>query len=328
MILITGATGLVGSHLALQLLETEQAVHCTFKNQKNIENAKQVFDYYNKSSLFDKIIWIEADILDIPSLEIAFQNITTVYHCAALISFDPKDEKNLRKTNIEGTANIVNLCLAKSVERLCFISSISALGNKLPHEKFISEESEWNPQKFHSDYAISKYGAEMEVFRAQNEGLSTVILNPGVILAPSFWQSGSGEIVSRIKKGLKFYTTGTTGFVSISDLISIAIQITKSQIEAEKFIIVSENISYKDLIFSISKKLNLKPPSIKASKILTTIAYKLDWISSNIFGQKRKISKQMSKSLHTNDLYDNSKIKKNLSFEFESINCTIEKYIK
>lgn len=326
MILITGTTGLVGSHLALQLLETEQIVNCIFKNSANIQKTKQVFDYYNKSFLFEKINWIEADILNIPSLEIAFQNITTVYHCAALISFDPKDEKQIRKTNIEGTANIVNFCLEKTVNRLCFISSIAALGNKLSHEKYISETTEWNNQNTHSDYAISKYGAEMEIFRGQNEGLSTIILNPGVILAPSFWKLGSSKIVLNIKKGLNFYTKGTTGFVSISDVTELAIKLTNSKIEAEKFIIVSENLSYKDLIYRISNQLNLTPPTIYASKTLTTIAYKLDWIASNIFGQNRKLSKQMAKSLHTKDFYDNSKIKAALDFEFESINSLIERY--
>jgi dihydroflavonol-4-reductase len=328
MILITGATGLVGSHLALHLTENESVITAIYRNENSIAKTKQVFEYYDKAQLFDKIIWIKADILDIPSLENAFQNITTVYHCAAFISFDPKDELLLRKTNIEGTANVVNFCLEKNVKRFCYVSSIAALGNKLPHEKTYTENTEWNPEKPHSDYALSKHGAEMEVFRAQHEGLSTIIVNPGVVLGPDFWETGSGEIFRKVKKGLRFYTKGSTGFVCVNDLIDCMIRLTNTQIFGERFIIVAENCSYKRLVFDIAFAFGVKKPRFCVLKTLTTVFYKMDWIAANIFGQKRKLSKFMAKSLHRKDIYENEKIKSTLNFEFKKIKDVINNLTK
>jgi dihydroflavonol-4-reductase len=323
MVLITGATGLVGSHLALHLTENEAAITAIYRKESHIQKTKQVFDYYKKPELFEKISWIKADILDIPSLEIAFQDITTVYHCAALISFDPKDELRLRKTNIEGTANVVNFCLAKNVKRFCYVSSIAALGNKLPLEKTYTETTEWNLEKAHSDYAISKYGAEMEVFRAQQEGLSTIIVNPGVVLGPDLWETGSGEIFRKVKNGLLFYTKGKTGFVSVMDLTKCMVQLTNTAISGVRFIIISENLSYKNLLFDIATAFGVKKPRFYVPKTLTTLAYKIDWIAANLFGQKRKLSKFMAKSLHSRDLYENKKIKATLNFEFQKIKDVI-----
>ena len=200
MVLVTGATGLVGSHLALHLLENNESVRAIYRNKDTISKTKSVFSLYKREKLFDKIEWVCADITDVPSLEIAFQGIQYVYHCAALISFDPKDEKQLRKVNIEGTANIVNLCLEYRVKKLCHISSIAALGDLKINEIIVNETTEWNPEVYHNDYAISKYGGEIEVFRGQQEGLKVVIINPGIILGPCFWEVGSGEIFTKIRK--------------------------------------------------------------------------------------------------------------------------------
>jgi dihydroflavonol-4-reductase len=328
MVLITGASGLVGSHLAIHLLEKGENVRAIFRENNSKEKTKSIFDLYHKSHLFSKINWIQGDILDIPSLELAFENSDYVYHCAAMISFDPKEEEKLRKTNIEGTANIVNFCLSKNVKKLCYVSSIAALGDLLPHETIITEETEWNPEKSHSDYAISKYGAEIEVFRAQQEGLKVVIVNPGVILGAGFFDSGSGEIFTKVKKGLKFYTNGTTGFVAVTDVVKIMFQLMKSEVESERFIVISENVTYKNLLNIIATGFGVKKPYIQVTKLITTIAYKLDWIASNIFLQKRQLSKDMAQSLHSLDFYSNEKIKKALNFEFEKIPTTIKKVIK
>jgi nucleoside-diphosphate-sugar epimerase len=147
MVLVTGGTGLVGAHLLLHLIENGETVRAIYRNSSSVEKTKSLFSLYKKESLFENIQWIQADITDTPSLEIAFEDIDYVYHCAALISFDPKDEELIRKINIEGTANIVNFCIAKNIKKLCFVSSIAALGDIAPHEKIITEATEWNPEK-------------------------------------------------------------------------------------------------------------------------------------------------------------------------------------
>lgn len=328
MILVTGATGLVGSHLLLHLLENEKNVCAIYRNKNQINKTKNLFDLYQKSDLFSKINWIKADITDVPSLEIAFRDVTFVYHCAAYISFDPKKEDQLRKNNIEGTANIVNFCLAKKIQKLCYVSSIAALGDILDHEKITTETTEWNPEKPNSDYAISKFGAEMEIWRAQQEGLQVVIVNPGVILGAGFMENGSGQIFSKVKNGLKYYTLGSTGFVSVWDLVKIMKLLMQFEVTGERFSVISENVTYKDLVFNIAEAYQVKPPKIYASEFMTNIASKLDWISSTVFGTERKLSLYLSRSLHHKEVISNKKISDLLHFEFEPLQLTIQKIVK
>lgn len=325
MVLITGATGLVGSHLLLYLLENGEEVRALYRNPKNIQNTKAFFEWKNQSSLFESIQWTEADITDIPSLEIAFDNIDYVYHCAAFISFDPEDEEQMRKINIEGTANIVNFCLANKVKKLCHVSSIAALGDLQEHETIITEETEWNPEKPRSDYAISKFGAEMEVWRGQQEGLSVVIVNPGIILGPGFWKSGSSEIFQRIKKGLKYYTEGATGFVTVEDVARAMYGLMKSAIQKERFILVTESLTYHKLSDLIAVSLGKEKPSVYLKPWVTGIAWRVDWLIATLFFRKRQLSKATAIALHTQSQFDNSKIKNALNFEFEDIGNYISK---
>lgn len=325
MILVTGGTGLVGAHLLLHLLENGENVRAIYRNQKRIEKTKSVFDFYNKTDLFEKINWLEADILDVPSLENAFIGITQVYHSAALISFDPKDEEKLRKTNIEGTANMVNFSIAKGIEKFCFVSSIAALGDIAPHETYITEETDWNPEKPHSDYAISKYGAEMEVWRGLQEGLNVIIVNPGVILGPpqmmTIFDEGSSEIYRKVSNGLSFYTLGSTGFVAIDDVVKITFELMKSHIKNERFTIIADNIIFRDLLNTIADTLKVKRPHIHAKPLFMNLLWIADFM---LFFKKRSITKATAKASYSNNLYSNEKIKTALGTVFTDIH----QYIK
>lgn len=209
MILVTGGTGLVGSHLLYALLQKGQQVRAIHRKGSDLNNVKKIFGYYSEdaASLFNSIEWMEANITNIPQLEDAFKGVTQVYHAAAYVDFKPKNYYKLKKANIEGTANIVNLCLTFKVEKLCYVSSIATLGTPVNGQP-ITEETHWNPESQNSVYAITKFGAEMEVWRGSQEGLKTVIVNPGVILGEGLWHKGSGSIVKRVAKGLTYYTTG------------------------------------------------------------------------------------------------------------------------
>lgn len=325
MILVTGGTGLVGAHLLLHLIENGEKVRAIYRNQNHIQKTKSLFELYKKSNLFEKIGWLEADILDIPSLETAFIDIEYVYHCAAFISFDPKDEEVIRKTNIEGTANMVNFSLAKGVKKFCFVSSIAALGDLAPHEKEITEETEWNPEKPHSDYAISKYGAEMEVWRGQQEGLKVIIVNPGVILGPGFPEQGSGTLFTTVKKRLLFHTLGSTGFIAVPDVVSIAYRLMKSDCCNERFTLIAENIVYKRLLFMIADASKSKRPTFYASPFYTSLAWKIDAALASIRIKKRTFSKVTAIASHTKTIYSNDKIVQELSPNFIHIEGYIQK---
>jgi nucleoside-diphosphate-sugar epimerase len=319
MILVTGGTGLVGAHLLLHLVEQGENVRAIYRSTTSIEKTKNLFSLYNKFYLFEKIEWMEADILDIPSLENAFQNIEFVYHCAALISFDPKDEEIIRKTNIEGTANIVNFCLAYKIKKMLFVSSIAALGDLNATETTISETTEWNPEKPHSDYAISKYGAEMEVWRGQQEGLNVLIVNPGVILGPGFPEQGSGDLFSAVAKGLSFYTLGTTGFIAVTDVVETSIQLMKSENQNERFTLIESNYSFQEILNSIADSLNVKRPKWHASPFLVNVFWRLDWFLSTFFFQKRKLSRASAKASYSITEYTNAKILSTITPKFKSV---------
>jgi nucleoside-diphosphate-sugar epimerase len=324
MVLVTGGTGLVGAHLLLHLIENDENILAIYRKVETIQKTKSLFLLYQKEYLFEKINWVQADILEVPSLEIAFENIQYVYHCAAFISFDPKDENIIRKTNIEGTANIVNFCIAKKVQKLCFVSSIAALGDLKENEKIITEETEWNPEKPHSDYAISKYGAEMEIWRGQQEGLNSIIVNPGVILGPRIYKQGSGLLFKKIEKGFSFYSKGTTGLIAVGDVVKIMAQLMKSELKNERFTLIASNIVFQDLFNSIADALETKRPSIYINPFITNVLRRIDWVLSNVFRTKRKLDRATAIASYSKSFYSNEKIKNTLNIDFTDIHLYIK----
>jgi dihydroflavonol-4-reductase len=316
MVLVTGGTGLVGAHLLLHLIENGENVRAIYRTTESIDKTRSLFDLYKKTALFEAVQWMQADITDIPSLESAFEGVDFVYHCAALISFDPKEEDLVRKTNIEGTANMVNFCLDKGIKKLCYLSSIAALGDLAPHEKTITEETEWNPEKPHSDYAISKYGAEMEIWRGQQEGLEVVILNPGVIIGPGFREQGSGKLFSKVAGGMSYYTLGKTGFVAVTDVVEIAIQLMKSEICNERFTLIAQNIVFREILNSIADSLKVKKPTIHAKPLLIEIGWRIDWLLAAVFKRKRELTRATAKASFSTQEYSNEKIKAVIKKDF------------
>jgi nucleoside-diphosphate-sugar epimerase len=188
----------------------------------------------------------------------------------------------------------------------------------------VSEETEWNPEAPHSDYAISKYGAEMEIWRGQQEGLKVVIVNPGVIFGAGFWEQGSGVFFTAVKKGFPFYTNGATGYVGVTDVVKIMIQLMKSDIIGERFSVIAENLTFKKVIFDIAEKLKAKKPKTEAKPWMLAIAWRLDWFISTFFRTKRRLSKYNADSLLSAEFISNEKIKNALNFEFQSIEAVIQ----
>ena len=324
MILVTGGTGLVGSHLIYQLTLENNVIRATHRAGSDIERVKLLFKFYSKdyNQLFKKIEWIEADLNNLSQLQDAFKDISFVYHCAAYISFDPSSYETLRRVNIRGTANIVNLCIKNKIKKLCHVSSVATLGYNI---KEIDENNYWDGNKHKSAYAISKYGAEMEVWRGVQEGVKSVIINPGVIIGPGFSKSAFGTIIKMVTNKKRFHTCGKTGYVDVRDISNIMIRLMNSKIENERYILVNKNLSYKKVIDMVSSNLGLKNKSTFVSKSKLKIALVFDLVSSKFFNKERKLSKALCKTLTRNFNYSSKKIKKNLNFEFTSILETFEK---
>ncbi|MCB9426967.1 MAG: NAD-dependent epimerase/dehydratase family protein [Flavobacteriales bacterium] len=324
MILVTGGTGLVGAHLLLSLCQTEEKIRAVYRHQKSIQKTKSLFESYNKSNLFTRIEWFQADITDVFSLNDAFEGIELVFHCAAYISFDKSEEKKIRKINIEGTANMINLALHHEVNRFCHVSSIAALGHPKTKNEVITETTEWNPELAIDDYAISKYGAEMEVLRGEFEGLSTIIVNPGVIIGPGFWEQGSGVLFTKIKNGFRFYTDGSTAYTDINDLIAVMLRATSSSLSGKRIIVINGTHSYKTIFTSIATHLNLSKKLKQVSKSWVKMYYYWCTILSFLGAKRFIFSKSMFKSATTHKTYSNAYCKEVFGFEFKSIEQSIK----
>ncbi len=317
MILVTGATGLIGTHLLYQLSLQDTPVRALYRTDESKQHVASVFSFFSKDSaaLFQKITWVQADITDTPSLELAFEGVSKVYHIAALVSFNPKDYKKMRRINIEGTANVVNFCIEKNVQKLCFVSSIAAVGSAV-NNKLITEENEWDEQVTNSPYAITKYGAELEVWRASQEGVPVVIVNPGVILGVGFWNQGSGKIIEQVAKGVPFYTTGITGFIGATDVSKVMLLLMNSSIQNERFILVSENNSFKDIFYTIADALQKKRPFIAIKAWVSAVVWRLDAVRVFLTRQTPVYTKSAAKAAHGTSYYSTKKIEKQLGIVF------------
>ena len=324
MVLVTGGTGLLGSHLLLKLVNDNIEVRALYRTTEKLEEVKKIFGYYcpNANTLFKKINWVKGDILDIPSLESAFIQVTYVYHCAAYISFNPSDFKLLERINREGTANIVNMCIAVGVKKLCHVSTIGTIGRPILNEK-ATEETEWSRQHT-NPYAITKNLAEMEVWRGAQEHLQIVIVNPGVILGPGFWGNGSGIFFKTASKGYPFYPPGGSGFITVSDVTRSMVNLMNSKITGERFILVAKNLSYKDILSHITSTMEKKAPSKELKLWQLQLGKFGDQIRNIVTGKARTITNSTIYGLQHPTKFDNSKISKALEFEFEPLDETIE----
>lgn len=329
MVLVTGGTGLVGSHLLYFLLKEHRTVRAIHRSSSNTDAVKNVFSYYGNDaeSNFNNIEWVEADITDIPALSEAFKGITHVFHAAAYISFDPKHYHKLKKANVEGTANMVNLCLANSIQKLCYVSSVATLGSTLD-DSLISEETHWDPANENSVYAITKYDAEMEVWRGMQEGLNAAIINPGIIFGEGFWNSGSGVILKMIAKEPPYYTPGGMGIVDVQDVVSVLIKLMNTNNTGQRFILVGKNLLYHELLSEIANLQHKKPPQKKISRWKLMLFSTLDWIWTGLFGGRRKLLKATVRSLYTVSFYDATKVTSTLNFKFTPYQQTLQRVTK
>jgi len=323
MVLVTGGTGLVGSHLLLQLVEKGVSVCAIHRKESDLERVARVFSYYSAEAtqLFSKVKWLRASLDDISRLEMAFEGITKVYHCAALISFDPNNFEALLKTNVEGTANIVNLCLSHHVEKLCYVSSIAAIGNTVD-KKPITETADWNDTDANV-YALSKHAAELEVWRGAEEGLAVAIVNPGIILGPGYWKTGSGTLFSIAAKHSRYYPPGGSGFIAVTDVAKILVELMNSTIHHERFILINKNLSYHEVLLKIKKELAIAPPKKALKFWQLQCLWRLDWLRNFLTGKNRLLTKNDVISLKHPQVYDNQKIIDHTEFIFEPIDHTI-----
>lgn len=318
-IFVTGGTGFVGSYLLRYLV---QQGHQNIKAVKRANSSMALVE-----PIRDKIQWVEGDILDVPFLEQEMEGITQVYHCAAVVSFEPKVAEKMKQVNIEGTANIVNIALHHQVEKMVYISSVAALGTSKPNE-WQDEKTKWKEDKNNSNYSKSKYRAEMEVWRGIMEGLNAAIICPSLILGSGFWNRGTGNIFRLYGNGFPFYAAGIGGLVDVRDVAKAAIKLMESTIQEERFVVSGENLSYKELFTQIAIAAGVKPPAYLINSFLTGIGWRLEWLKSSLTSIPPTITKESARSAANQTYYNNQKSLEVLNLHYTPIAQTIQETVQ
>lgn len=306
LVLVTGATGFVGSYLLRHLLQKGLTIRALRRKNSSMALVADVAH---------QVQWAEADVTDVGALEDAFEGVTHVFHCAALVSFHPREAEKMKKINGEGTANIVNLCLDFGVKRLVHVSSIAALGrdSKRPH---LDENCKWVESKHNSRYAQSKYAAEMEVQRGVAEGLSAAMVNPSVIVGSRDWEEGMAGFFKKIDQGLKFCPSGGSGFVDVRDVVRFMTLLMESEDSGQRYILNSDNLSHRAFFAMIAKELGVKPPPVTVGPFLAEVAWRVEWLKEKILGAKPMATKESARASVTNYTYANEKSRSVFGFEY------------
>lgn len=328
MILVTGATGLIGGHLMWHLLQKHDRVAAIRRKTSNVDTLKTIFSFYGSKYdlLLQKIEWRDADILDFDSLALAFDDIEIVYHCAAVVSLSSGADI-LTDTNVNGTKNIVELALKNKITKLCYVSSIAACGQS-ENENFIDENTNWKNTDNRNAYSRSKYYAELEIWKGIDRGLNAVIVNPGVVLGVSGTKTGSSQIFFQVKKGLPFYTAGGTGYIDVRDVVKLMILVLESEITGQRYILVSENCSNKQILSWMADGFGKKRPQILISKRSMMFLGSILQMTGKVFKFKPLIDKSLARSVSHLERYSNAKILSEFHFEFIPIKSCIDEVCK
>ncbi|TXF79357.1 NAD-dependent epimerase/dehydratase family protein [Chryseobacterium sp.] len=330
MILVTGATGILGRVIVLELLKRGKVVRATKRKSSDLKEVRNSFKFYteNPDDFFSKIEWTEVNFDTLDSLHNALKGVEEVYHCAAKVSFHPGSRKEMYETNIVGTKNLLYACENSSVKKFCFVSSVAVLDGVNEDGK-LDESSDFNSKVEHSPYAKSKHFAEMEVWRASAEGLDTVIVNPGVILGSGNWNSSSSEIFSTFEK-YPYTMSGTTSYVDVRDVAKICVDLMEQNVFGERFILISENRKYSDIADAVRKKLGKSRAKILSQSILD-FGYVLYLLFGWLFPKLRMMNRQNLDTVTSESVVSNEKILKKLNYQFipvsESIDFHLHNYI-
>lgn len=313
MILVTGATGVVGSHLIKELSKQNIAVVALYNKTK-------------PSAELEKLAtWKQVDILDITALEDAMQGIQQVYHCAAIVSFNPKEKALLHQFNIQGTANIVNACINANVNKLIHVSSVASLG-RIRNGQKVNEAMNWTEETSNSEYGKSKFLSEMEVWRGIGEGLNAVIVNPSIILGAGNWESGSTGIFKTAYDEFPWYTNGSSGFVDVADVAKAMVMLMKADVSNERFILSGWNLPYRSVFDAIATSFDKKKPTKQVTPLLAAIVWRLEKIKSLFSGKSPLLTKETAATAQTKIEYDSSKLLNTLpNFQYSNFENSVQR---
>jgi nucleoside-diphosphate-sugar epimerase len=328
MIAITGATGLVGSHLAAALVARGERVRLLARSTSARDVFERAMAQQRLLPNHPLVEWVDTDLLDMVSVEEALEGVAAVFHCAAMVSFNPADRRALAVNNRQMTAHVVNACLYHAPQPLMIhVSSIAALGRAGTPGEPIDEQSTWKEGPENSTYARSKFDAELEVWRGMEEGLSVAVVNPGIILGEGRWTEGSARMFHQVYSGLKFYTEGINGFVDVLDVVQALIVLWEQRITGERFVLVAENRSYREVFDAMAQHLQVRGPHILAKPWMGQLVWRLEWLRNKLTGSIPVVTRDTARSAQGKHHYRNQKALA-AGITFRPLEATIERVAK
>ena len=296
-VLVTGGTGFLGAYILKNLIEKGFTVRATRRSA--------ALPFFIPSGILEKVEWVDADVLDVVSLEDALEGVWAVIHAAAIVSFDRKYRDKMYQVNVEGTANVVNCAVESGVKRLIHVSSVAALG-RTSRKEMVTEEKKWEDNSSNTHYAISKHHAEMHVYRGFAEGLEGVVINPSTILGYGNWHQSSCAIFKNAYKGFNWYTKGVNGFVGVEDVAEATVQLLESDISQERYILNAENWPFQKLFNTIADNFGKPRPAREATKAMGELAWRMESMKAMLTGSKPLLTRETAKVAQSQTSFDNS----------------------
>lgn len=321
-VFITGATGFIGSHIARKYLTDGHSVSALHRPSSG---------YGMLTDVAEQINWHQGDVLDIPSLETAIHPNIDVIHAAAIVSFVPKDRDQMDRINVEGTANVVNVCLKAGVRKLGYVSSVAAIGRPVakggnPDEPIrINENQKWEDSPNNSAYAKSKYRAELEVWRGIAEGLNAVMVNPSIVLGAGDWSRSSLRLIKYVYDERPFYPAGLVNYVDVLDVTGTLVQLMESDVTAERFILNGGTIPYRSLLEQIAVVLKKRPPTMRIPPSLARLLWPAEAVRAWLTNKAPLITRETARSASSLYAYDGHKIEQVLDYQYRPLSETLQR---
>lgn len=309
MVFVTGATGLLGSHLLYHLAEKGYDICALKRVHSRLEDTYEVFQHYPEGEKsWQQVKWVEGDILKKEAWESFIKKAECVFHCAAVVSFSGPDKDRLLDINLKGTENIAQLCQKYHI-RLCYVSSIAALGDARYEGEVVNEETPMVLETIRSLYSQSKIAAENIVWKYVRKGLEVVIVNPSIILGAGHWGRSSSRLFVTAAKGIPFYTEGVCGYVDVRDVCRALVRLSEDrQVIGERFVVNGGNYSYKELFTVIAKATGHRPPLIPMRPWMTSLAWRALSVWGKVSGKKPVFTEETARSSHHKSYYSSGKL--------------------
>lgn len=311
-ILVTGATGFLGSHIVRRLLGKGHAVRILRRQSSSTKMMDGL-----------QVETVLGDVTDRNSVFQAVEGCEAVFHAAGLVSFWRDHREIQRRVNVDGTRHVVEACLAHSVKRLVHTSSIAALGYA-PEGRLGDESTAYNWWPYRFQYHNTKYLAEEEIRCGLERGLDAVMVNPSLVFGAGDLNLNCGSIVFQAARGnLKVYSSGGCCTCSIEDVAEGHLQAFEKGRTGERYILGGDNYTWKDLFTMVCEVVGAPPPRMKVPDVaLKLLAYGYD-LRARINHKEPPLTPESARCSLKTVFYSSDKAVRELGYQISPFRDTI-----